>query len=87
MVDSPVSISRANSQPLIDGVEEAQDHWKRNFVSNLADSLLESGEGGCFPVFVLDALFNAAQKSLIGLPKVMRVGSLGDEGWLLGEQT
>ena len=56
MVDGPVSISHADSKPLLDGVEEVQDHRKRNFVSFLADSLFESGEGGCLPAFVLDGL-------------------------------
>ena len=46
MVDGPVFISRTDGQPLLDGVEEGQDHWKRNFASFLVDSLLETGEGG-----------------------------------------
>ena len=42
--------------PLLDGVEEARDHWKRNFAGFLADSLLENGEGGCLLAFVLRGL-------------------------------
>ena len=35
---------RTDGQPLLDGVEEAQDHWKRNFVGFLADLSLERGK-------------------------------------------
>ena len=52
----PSIVPRADGKPLFDGVEEAQDHWKRNFLGFLADSLLESGEGGCLPACVIDGL-------------------------------
>ena len=78
MVDGLVFISRTDGQPLLDGVEEAQDHWKRNLAIFLADSLLQGGEGGCLPAFVLDAFFNAAPKSLIGLREAIQGGLLGE---------
>jgi len=53
-VDVPVFILRTDGQPLLDGVEEAQDHWKRNLVGLLADFSLERGKGGCLTAFVLD---------------------------------
>ena len=80
MVDGPVSILHADSQPLLDIVEEAQDYWKRNF-ELFGGFLLESGKGSCLPAFVLDTFFNAAQKSFIGLREAMQ------ESWLLGELT
>ena len=77
MVDGPVSILHADSQPLLDIVEEAQDYWKKNF-ELFVGFLLESGKGSCLSAFVLD---NTAQKSFIGLKEAMQ------ESWLLGEQT
>ena len=64
-----MSISRADGQRLLDGDEEVQNHWKRNFTGFLANFLLKSGEGGYLP----------AQKSLIGLRRVKQGGlaSLG----------
>ena len=59
MVDGAVSISLADGQRLLDGVEEVQDYWKRNFAGFPADALLESGEGGCLPAFVIDCLLQS----------------------------
>ena len=50
---------RTDGQPLLDGVEEAQDHWKRNFVGFLADLSLERGKGGCLTAFVIDGLLQS----------------------------
>ena len=46
-------ISRTDGQPLLDGVEEAQDHWKINILGFLADFSLERGKGGCLTAFVI----------------------------------
>ena len=58
-VDGLLPIIRADGQSFLDGVEEAQDHWKKNFAGFLADSLLESGEGGCPPAFIIDCLLQS----------------------------
>ena len=58
-VDGPVSISRADGQPLLDCIEKAQDHWKRHFAGFLVDSLLERGGGGCLPAFVIGGLLQS----------------------------
>ena len=44
MVDGLAFIPRTDGQPLFDGVEEAQDNWKRNFVGFLADLPLREGK-------------------------------------------
>ena len=49
-------IPSTDGQPLPDGVEKAQDHWKRNFVGFLADLSLTRGKGGCLTAFVIDGL-------------------------------
>ena len=49
-----MSISRADGQRLLDGDEEVQNHWKRNFTGFLVNFLLESREGGYLPAFVID---------------------------------
>ena len=61
-VDGLVSILCADGQPLFDSIEEARDHWKRNFVGFLANFSLERGEGDCFPAFVIDNLFQGRPK-------------------------
>ena len=55
-VDSLAFISHTDGQPLLDGVEEAQDHWKRNFAGFLVDSSLESGEGGYLLALIINGL-------------------------------
>ena len=57
-----MSILCADGQPLFDSIEEARDHWKRNFAGFLANFSLERGEGGCFPAFVIDNLFQGRPK-------------------------
>ena len=59
MVDGPVFISRTDGQPLLDGVEEGQDHWKRNIVGLLANFSLERGKGGWLTAFVIDGLLQS----------------------------
>ena len=49
-----VSVSRTDGQPFLDGVEVAEDLWKRNFVGFLDNFSLERGKGGCLPAFVID---------------------------------
>ena len=58
-VDGLAFIPRTDGQPLLDGVEEAQDNWKRNFVGFLADLSLERGKGGCLTAFVIDGLLQS----------------------------
>ena len=58
-VDGLVFISLTDSQPLLNGVEEVQDHWRRKFVSFLADFSLERGKGGCLSAFVKDSLLQS----------------------------
>ena len=85
MVDGLVFISCRDGQPLLDGVEEVQDHWKRNFASFLADSLLKSGEGRCLPAFVLDGFLQRRPEIFDWLKgsDARRVGSLGNDFDLL----
>ena len=59
-VDGPVSISRADGQPLPDCVEEAQDYWNKNFASFLS---LRVGKEVAFQPLSFTAFFKAAQKS------------------------
>ena len=59
MVDGLVFILLTDSQPLLNGVEEVQDHWRRKFVSFLADFSLERGKGGCLSAFVKDGLLQS----------------------------
>ena len=56
MVDGLAFILRLDGQHLLDCVEEAQDHWKRNFVGFLADVFFKRGKGGCLTAFVIDGL-------------------------------
>ena len=58
-VDGLAFISRTDGQPLFDGVEEVQNHWKRNFVGFLADFSLERGKGVCLTAFVIDGLLQS----------------------------
>ena len=77
MVDGLAFIPRTDGQPLLDGVEEAQDNWKRNFVGFLADLSLERGKGGCLTAFFIDGLLQS-HPEIFDQPK---------EGWLFWEQT
>ena len=80
-VDGLVFISLTDSQPLLNGVEEVQDHWRRKFVSFLADFSLERGKGGCLSAFVKDGLLQS-RLEIFDWPKggnERRVGSLGNE--------
>ena len=54
----------------------------RGTLSFLADLFLESGEGSYLPAFVMDTVFNAAQKSFIGLREAMQ-GRLAPWGTIL----
>ncbi len=63
-----MSISRTDGQHLLDGVEEVQDHWKRNFTGFLADSLLEIA-------FVIDCLFQSR-------PEIFDRPMEGDARWV-----
>ena len=78
-VDGLVFISRTDGLLLLDGVEEAQDRWKRNFVGFLADFSLERGIGGCLTAFVIDGLFQS-RPEIFDQPKggnARRLGFLG----------
>ena len=80
-VDGLVFISLTDSQPLLNGVEEVQDHWRRKFVSFLVDFSLERGKGGCLSAFVKDSLLQS-RLEIFDWPKggnERRVGSLGNE--------
>ena len=77
MVDGLAFIPRTDGQPLLDGVEEAHDNWKRNFVGFLADLSLERGKGGCLTAFFIDGLLQS-HPEIFDQPK---------EGWLFWEQT
>ncbi len=59
-------------------VFEAQDHWKKNF---LADSLFESGEGGCPSAFLVDCLLQS-HLEIFDWPR-----ESDKDGWLFWEQT
>ena len=77
-VDGLVSILCADGQPLFDSIE-ARDNWKRKFAGFLANFSLERGEGGCFPAFVIDNLFQGRPK-IFDQPKESnprRVGFFG----------
>ena len=76
-VDGLMFISRTDGQPLLDSVEEAQDHWKINIVGFLADFSLERGKGGCLTAFFIDGLLQS-HPEIFDQPK---------EGWLFWEQT
>ena len=76
-VDGLAFIPRTDGQPLLDGVEEAQDHWKINIVGFLADFSLERGKGGCLTAFFIDGLLQS-HPEIFDQPK---------EGWLFWEQT
>ena len=76
-----MSILRTDGQPLLDSVEEAQDHWKRNFAGFLADSSLEKGKGSCLPAFVIDGLLQS-RPEIFDWPKegnARRVGFFGNK--------
>ena len=81
MVDGPVSISRTDGQRLLDGDEEVQSHWKRNFTGFLANFLLKSGEGGYLPAFIIDYCLQSCPE-IFDWPKegeARRVGFFGNE--------
>ena len=81
MVDGPVFISRTDGQPLLDGVEEGQDHWKRNIVGLLANFSLERGKGGWLTAFVIDGLLQS-RPEIFDQPKggnARRVGFFGNK--------
>ena len=59
MVDGLVFILRTVGQLLLDSVEKAQDHWKRNFVGFLVNLSLERGRGGCLSALVIDSLLQS----------------------------
>ena len=65
---------------MLNGVEEAQDHWERNFVGSLADFSLERGKGGCLTAFVIGGLFQS-HPEIFDWPKggnARRVGYFGN---------
>ena len=81
MVNGPVFISRTDGQPFLDGIEEAQDHWKRNLVGLLANFSLEIGKGGWLTAFVIDGLLQS-HPEIFDRPKggnARRVGFLGNK--------
>ena len=75
-VDGLVFIFCTDGQPLLDGVEEGQDNWKRNFVGFLADLSLERGKGGCLTAFVIDGLLQS-RSEIFNRPKEATQGGLG----------
>ena len=69
-------------------VLEAQDYWKKNFAGFLADSLLESGERGCLPAFIIDC-FLQSHLEIFDRPResdTKRVGFFRNELDLLSKE-
>ena len=69
-VDSFAFISCTDGQPLIDHVEEAQDHRQRNWAFWQIFPLREEKEDAS-QLLSKTAFFKVAQKSLLGLKEAM----------------
>ena len=69
-VDSFAFISRTDGQPLVDDVEEAQDHRQRNWAFWQIFPLREEKEDAS-QLLSKTAFFKVAQKSLLGLKEAM----------------